>query len=222
MSSISNNTLSQEYYYQVTQNSATYAQTATSGSSNVDSTSGAPASSAVINTTAPSVDPNNPSSGLSGAHHRHGGHGGGAGGLQQLLQTVQNALSSSSASSTDPNQVITNALQQLFGGSGDGTATDGQGSDSSTLVGNAGTTQTVGSTGTTSSSSSSTSTDADSVDGSDANSPAQTLAQLLQGYGVSPQQFRSDVISALSGTGGSLNESLFQNFEPGSGVDAVA
>ena len=225
MGSISNNTLSQEYYYQVTQNSATFAQSSTqSATSNVDPTSVAPATS-TTNTANPTIDPSDPSSGASGVHHHHRGHGGGGGGggLEKIVQTVQSALSSSTSSATDPNQVITNALQQLFGDNGEGTTTDGDNSTNGETNALLGTTSGTSSSGTSSATDSTDSTDGDgSVDGTDATSSSQTLAQLLQSYGVSPQQFRSDLISALSGSGGSLNESLFQNFEPGSGVDAIA
>ena len=111
MSSISNNTLSQDYYYQLAKSAVSPNQ---SGTSAADAANALTAGSS--NTTNPAIDPNSPSGAISAGHHHHGGHGGG--GLSQIIQTVQNALQSSSSSSTDPNQVITNALEQLFG-SGD-------------------------------------------------------------------------------------------------------
>jgi hypothetical protein len=145
--------------------------------------------------------------------------------LEKIVQAVENALSSSSSSSTDPNQAITSALQQLFGtGSSGSSSSSGDASntvsgDTTTLLNTTGTGSTGGTT-PTSSAGSTSSADGDST--TDPASSSQTLGQLLQSYGVSPQQFRSDLITALSGSGGSLNESLFQNFEPGSGVDAIA
>ena len=161
---------------------------------------------------------------VSGGHHHHHGGKGGGGGLSQIINTVESALQNSSSSSTDPNQVIQNALQQLFGGSGSASGTSGttDGTDAT----------------------SNTAEPGQHHSGHDRFVQHQldrrfvehrldrrcrqhagvVCAVALESFGVDPQQFRSDLISALTASqGGSPNSSaLFQSFQPGSGVDAVA
>jgi len=119
---------------------------------------------------------NNTSSGsaVSGHHHHHGG----GGGFDKIADAVTSALqasnSSSGTTSTDPNQVITNALTQLFQNGGLGGP------------GNAN-----GSTGTT--------TPFGGTDGTDSTGSgnADAFESTLKSFGVTPQQFQSDLASAL-------------------------
>ena len=147
--------------------------------------------------------------------------------MSQIINTDQSALQNSSNSSTDPNQVIQNALEQLFGGSGSSSSTSSTTSttDGTDSTANILATAASGTTAPATTSSASTdSTDGDASSTDSTGDTQQSFSQLLEGFGVNPQQFRSDLITALSASGGgSPNSSaLFQSFQPGSGVDAVA
>jgi hypothetical protein len=130
-------------------------------------------------------------SGVQGAHHhhKHGGGGGSGGLMSQVQNAVTSALQSakSSGSTTDPNQIVQNAIAQVL--QNDSTAAT---AGSSTTAATAG----AATAGTTA-----------------ASSP-QAFFQTLQASGVSPQQFLSDFMAALQSTqssqlnSGSLTGSL--------------
>lgn len=131
-----------------------------------------------------------------GTHHHHGGHGGG---MKKLQDAVTSALQSAqqSGSSSDPNQVIEDAITKFLKGS-------------------------MGATGT----STSPGTDPDATDAAGSNDPANgqsSFAQTLQSFGVTAQQFHDDFLAALKDAQGSqMNPTTaFQNFPPGSLIDEI-
>lgn len=142
---------------------------------------------------------------VQGGHHHH--RGGGGAGFAKVQQAVTSALEAaqSSGSSTDPNQVIQDAIKQAFqqnqaGGASatpaaSGTDADG-GQDGSAATGG------------------STSPDA----------ARQAFAQTLQSFGVSEQQFHADFAAAMQGAqGGQVDASAaFKSFPAGSVVDTAA
>jgi hypothetical protein len=102
-------------------------------------------------------------------HHHH--HHGGSGGFDKIADAVTSALQSasngSSGSTTDPNQTITNALTQLFQNGGSGSSTVADGSSSTTGTDSAG-----------------------------GGSPS-SFESTLKSFGVTPQEFQSDLSAAL-------------------------
>jgi len=138
-------------------------------------------------------------SGVQGSGHHHG-HGGGGGLSSQLESAISSALQNSNGA--DPNTVIQNAIQALLTGTG-------QAADST------GKTPADGAT-------------ASATDGS-GTPPTDSQAAfeaLLKSYNVDPQQFKTDLHTAIQAskqTGASLDFSaVFQNFPPGSIVDTTA
>jgi hypothetical protein len=146
---------------------------------------------------------------LGGGHrHRGGGKGGGASAFFSQIQTaVTSALQSaqSSGSTTDPNQTIQNAIEQVFKNLQNGSTA-------------------TGSASTASNSSSAASGSTRSTDGS-GSTQGSAFAQLLQANGVDPEQFHSDFLSAIQSaqSGGSPDaSSVFSGFPTGSAVDTIA
>ena len=129
-------------------------------------------------------------------HHHHGGGGGGGGqdAVSNLLDTITQALQSADSSS-DPNQAIQDAVTKLLTASN---ATAAAGSKSGVT---AGTVQAV------------------------SQAPVQDpLLQLLQAHGVTPQQFQSDLLSAVKDAqNGKVNPgTALQSFPPGSALNLTA
>jgi|GEM_PF-5141349 len=129
-----------------------------------------------------------------------------AGLFGKIASAVTSALQSSNGS-TDPNQVIQNAIASLLSqgnssviGAVSGPDSDGDSDSSSTAA-------------------------QDSLDGISQNgssTPSQFL-QTLQKAGVNPQQFRQDLLAALQTSSGQTNlNTLAEAFPPGSVVDQVA
>jgi hypothetical protein len=139
-------------------------------------------------------------------HHHHGG-----GGFSKLADAIESALQSASnassgSTSTDANQTITQALEKIFenGGLG-GTGTSDDDASSSTPVSN------------------NTSTGASSTTSTDNGLPAD-FVQTLKNFGVTPQQFQTDLTAALKSAqeNGSVDvSSVLKNFPIGSVVDSV-
>jgi hypothetical protein len=133
-------------------------------------------------------------------HHHHGGGGEGGGAFfQKIQQAVTNALQSAATSGTsaDPNTTIEDAIAQIF-----------QNNPTSP--------------------SSSTATDESDSDGAttsetDASNP-QSFIQTLQSYGVDPQQFHQDFMTAIKNAmNGQVDPgTAFANFPPGTIVDTTA
>jgi hypothetical protein len=142
---------------------------------------------------------------VGGHHHKHG-----SGAFDKLANAITSALQSANSSggtAADANQTITQALTKIFSNGS------------------------LGSTGSTASSaagSSDTTDSTDSTDDTDASSstgglPAE-FAKTLQSFGVTPQQFQTDLATALKSAqqSGSFDISnLFKSFPTGSVVDAV-
>jgi hypothetical protein len=146
--------------------------------------------------------------GVSGAHRHH--HGGAAAFFQQLQSAVTSALQTAqpggSSSSTDPNDVIQNAIAQVL----------------KNIQG--GTTATTGQTSTTAAASNNGASAATTVE-SDISSAQSTFAQLLQSNGVDPQQFQNDFLGAIQSAqqGGSIDpSSVLSNLPAGSLLDTLA
>jgi len=140
-----------------------------------------------------------------GQHRKHGG-----GGFAKLASAVTSALQSASNGSggsvaTDANQAITQALTKIFA---NGSITspgpgDADAPASNSTTGNA----TSGGATTTAA----------------AGLPAE-FVKTLQGFGVTPQQFQSDVTAALKTAqqnGGADISSAFKSFPIGSVVDSI-
>ena len=131
---------------------------------------------------------------LQGGQHHHHHHGGG---LQQIQDAVTNALQSaqSNGSTSDPNKIVEDAISQVLG--------NNNAAVSSTTSGTA-----AAASGTTSTS---------------AAANTQAFFQTLQSFGVSPQQFQQDLLSAVKDAqNGTVNSSTaFQNFPVGSALDTI-
>jgi hypothetical protein len=130
---------------------------------------------------------------LQGGHHHH--HGGA---LKQIQNAVTSALQSaqSNGSTSNPNKIVEDAISQVLGNNNAAVSPTG--------------------------------TDADG-DGPGASMPTsaasrtQAFFQTLQSFGVSPQQFQQDLLSAVKDAqNGTVNSSTaFQNFPLGSTLDAI-
>src|ERR1700735_1996711 len=111
------------------------------------------------------------------AHHHHGG------GFAKLADAIESALqsasnaSSGSSTSTDPNQTITQALTKIFQNGSLNSTSEADGDTASAQAPETGT------------------------NGTNASPPAGTLpedfVQTLKSFGVTPQQFQTDLASAL-------------------------
>jgi hypothetical protein len=138
-----------------------------------------------------------------GHHHKHG-----SGVFDKLASAITSALQSANSSggtAADANQTITQALTKIF--------TNGS----------------LGSTGATDSTSADATDSTDASDDTDATGSSTTglpqeFLKALQSFGVTPQQFQSDLSSALKSaqqSGGFDISKLFKSFPTGSVVDAV-
>jgi hypothetical protein len=149
-------------------------------------------------------------------HHRHH-HGGGGGFRAKIESAVSSALQSakSSGDSTDVNQVIQDAISKVLkDGPGNSPAAGGP----SQAAGNAANSAPATGTGQ----------DADATSGpsdpSSTSGQTDTFAQLLQQYGVSHDQFRSDLQAAFQNANGGAPDlsSAFKRFPPGIDLDTHA
>lgn len=144
--------------------------------------------------------------GSGGGHHHHHNQ---SGAFSKIEAAVTGALQAaqSAGSSSDPNQVIEDAISKIFKNSSSanpqaspgsanppGSDPDGDGSTNAAGQPDAG------------------------------NSAQQSFFQSLQSLGVSPQQFHSDFLAAIKDAqGGNVNPSaLFSSFPPGTTVDTTA
>lgn len=138
--------------------------------------------------------------GAGGGHHHH--HGGG-GAMKQLQDAVTNALQTaqSSGSSADPNKIIEDAIAKLLQNDNGATTGTTQGAAADPDGDGDGSAGATGAPGTS----------------------AQSFQQLLQSFGVSPQQFHQDLLSAVKDAqGGQINPlTALQSFPVGSMVDMV-
>jgi hypothetical protein len=142
---------------------------------------------------------------VGGHHHHHHGHG-------QTAQQIQNAVTSALQStqgdfSSDPNTVIQDAIEKVLKNAG------------------AGGTGATGANGqpTTADPAASPATDPSSAS-ANATSSRQAFGQLLQSFGVDPQQFHNDFLAAIrDAQNGHVNSgTALQSFPPGSVIDETA
>jgi len=141
-------------------------------------------------------------------HHRH--HGGG-GGFEKLADAVTNALQaasngSSGSTATDANQTITQALTKIFQNGSLGSTSDSDNDDS-----------------TGSAPASNNATPGAATTNATAGLP-DAFVQTLKSFGVTPQQFQTDLTAALKTAqdSGSVDvSSVFKNFPIGSVVDSI-
>ncbi|HEY2589148.1 MAG TPA: hypothetical protein VGI81_25620 [Tepidisphaeraceae bacterium] len=154
---------------------------------------------------ASSTDPTQSASGqavgAAGAHHHH--HGGGGGAMKQIQDAVTNALQTaqSGGSSSDPNQIIEDAIAKVLQNNNGATTGTMQGGTSDPDGDGDGSTGANGAAGTN----------------------AQSFQQILQSFGVSPQQFHQDFLAAVKDAqGGQMNPlTAMQSFPVGSTVDTI-
>lgn len=129
----------------------------------------------------------------SGHHHHHGGA------LKQIQDAVTSALQSaqSTGSASSPNKIVEDAIAKVLGNNNTGVSSTRQDADGDN----------DGSTGASTS----------------ATANMQSFFQTLQSFGVSPQQFQQDLLSAVKDAqNGTVNTSTaFQNFPVGSTLDTV-
>jgi hypothetical protein len=163
--------------------------------SSSNSATSATSSSALSDLTATSSAP-----AVAGGHH-HGGHGGG---MKKLQDAVTSALQSAQqgGSSSDPNQVIEDAITKFLKGSM-GIAAGSTAAGSSATAG------------------------ADATDATDqtnaGDTTQSTFAQMLKSFGVDAQQFHNDFTAAIKDAqGGQINPATaFQNVPTGSLIDEM-
>jgi hypothetical protein len=130
-----------------------------------------------------------------GKHHHNSG-------FDKLLSAVTSALqsaggSSTSAASTDPNQTITEALTKIFKNGSVQSTPDSQTDPTS---------------------------ETDSTDGTDDASSPDNFLQTLKSFGVTAQQFQSDLTTALKSaqqSGSADLNAAFKSFPTGSIVDTI-
>jgi hypothetical protein len=139
-----------------------------------------------------------------GRHHHHGGGGGAF--FSKIQSAVSNALQQAqSGDATDPNQAIQNAIESVLKGGGD--PTNGASTDGSTSLTDP----------------SATDPSATTAASSDPQQSQSAFFQTLQQFGVDPQQFHQDFLSALQNAqnGNADPSSVFQSFPPGSAIDTT-
>ncbi len=123
--------------------------------------------------------------------------------LRQLEAAVNSALGAAQQDPTaDPNQIIAGAIEQTFQPAATGTTSG------------------ANSSGTASANSSAATDPTDP----DTSAATQSYLQALRTYGVDPQQFHSDLLSAVKDAQhGNVDPStVFRHFPLGSSLDAVA
>jgi hypothetical protein len=144
----------------------------------------------------------NASTGVTTGHHHH--HHGAD--LDKLVSALSSALqSNSSGGSVDVNKTITDALTKIF------------------QTGSLGSTGQADTDGDTDGSTAASTTDPATSPTNSTGIPDK-LAQLLKNFGVTPQQFESDVNSAIQSAqaSGQFDPSvLLKSFPPGSVVDTT-
>ena len=144
-------------------------------------------------------------SAVQGAGHHGHGHGGKGALFQKVASAVTDALQAaqSDGNSDGTDQIIQNAISQVLGG------TNGSTTDPST---------TAPAADPTASGAASAQADGNS------GSPAASFFQTLQGFGVTPEQFRKDFLAAVQGSKGTQAnpQALAQAFPPGSAIDVTA
>jgi hypothetical protein len=144
---------------------------------------------------------------VQGAHHHHH-HGGQGGESSKIASAVTDALQSAQASGNtyDPNKLIEGAIAKVFQDKGatPSSATGGQKASGSDPDGD-GDIHSAGKAG-------------------DGNPAQQAFFQTLQSFGVDPQQFHADFLSAVKDAqGGQVDPStVLKNLPPGSQVDTFA
>jgi hypothetical protein len=133
----------------------------------------------------------------SGHHHHGGGFAKLADAITSALQSASN--SSSGSASTDANQTITQALTKIFQNGSLGSASSTDDTDAAQ--------------------------DASDPSATDAtNTLPASFVQTLKSFGVTAQQFQTDLTNALNTAQQSGNfdpSSVLKNFPPGSIVDAI-
>ena len=156
-----------------------------------------------------------PSTGVSGHHRPHGG------GFAKLADAISNALQSASGnitsgtSTTDPNQTITQALEKIFKNGSLGSTTGTDDDDDSTAS---------PTTTTPASTTLATNNAAPASPSSTTSSLPASFVQTLQSFGVTAQQFQTDLSNALKNAvqSGSVDVSnVFKSFPIGSAVDSI-
>ena len=168
-------------------------------------TSSTASTTASTATSATAPDSSSTSTQGAAVHHGHKGHGGGGGAMfKKIEDAVTSALQSAQSdgsSSSDPNQTIEDAISKVLNGASSSTdpsqtSTDADGDNDGTQAAN----------------------------GNDSAS-RQAFFQTLQQYGIDPQQFRQDLMSAFqqAKNGGTADPSTaFKSFPPGTAVDVAA
>jgi hypothetical protein len=140
--------------------------------------------------------------GVQGTGRRHRGHG-----FKQIQDAVTSALQTAqqSGSTTDPNQIVEDAISKVLQNSTSGTGTSATGTASAADPDGDGDPQ--------SSTSGATS----------GTSGTQSFLQTLQSFGIDPQQFHQDFLSAVKDAqnGNSNAATAFQSFPVGSTVDTI-
>jgi hypothetical protein len=135
--------------------------------------------------------------------HHHHGHGG-AEMFQKLQSAVTTALQAAqSDGSSDPNQVVEDAIQKVLAGKSD---SSGQGNSQASSNDGSG-------------------DQAASATDSSQNAPdsRQAFFDTLKSYGIDPQQFHADFVAAVKQAkeGQADPSSAFQSFPPGTLVDST-
>jgi len=184
---------------------------------NLSATSNASASNAVTTTspttTTSSTGGTDASQAIQGGRRHHHGHAdaGKSEFFQQLQTAVSGALQSAQQGGTDPNKVIEDAISQIFKNNANATSpssakanqpasvndSDGDGDGSPAEAGGpAGKTQ---------------------------NSALQSFFNTLQSYGIDPQQFHQDFLTAATSAqnGASNTSTAFQSIPPGTLIDTI-
>jgi hypothetical protein len=144
--------------------------------------------------------------GAGGHRHRHGGGGGGSA-MKQIQDAVSTALQSAQSTNTsgDPNKIVEDAIAKVL-----------QNDPSSPTAAQQGATTAADADGDRDGSTTSSSTPA---------TTGQTFNQLLQSFGISPDQFRQDFLSAVKDAqNGAANPAAtaFQSVPLGSTLDTLA
>jgi hypothetical protein len=132
------------------------------------------------------------------AHHHH--HHGGGQFFAKIQAAVTTALQSAQSNgASDPNQIVQNAIESVLKGNSDGSA-DESGEQSIAP------------------------TDASASGTVDPHAAREAFFQTLQSYGVDPQQFHQDFLTAIQDAhnGNADPSTAFKSFPPGLNVDTTA
>jgi hypothetical protein len=173
------------------------------------------ATQAIANTSSVPTATGLPAVPTGGHHHGHGSHGAQNVSLSKIASAVTNALKSAPAGAkSNPNQLIQNAITQLLSGTSGTSSTQ----TATPLNGIASTNAASISTIDPEETNATNETDTD-----ENFSPASFL-QTLQNFGVSPEQFREDFMTAMKTANASQTgtSNPFKKFPPGSLLDTTA